>query len=651
MLCIAAGSCRGSLLPSLLSAMSNADDDRSNISQDLPKILSGELPEYIVTHSGHSQYSNAGGGVSACGVAALNCARIVLGLHAAGIDSTQLVQQLTSRRFLEDILKPCLSWSISFHLAVDDIHKAPAFDHTLKLVSSNFGQASYGFLKRLLDRTAEVAQKRQTSACVIITRPPEIIACFSIVDAPSPLFVIFDSHPRPNKHPDGAAFIFHHSSTSVARYLAELLKYDESLLREQGLQWQAQLLTQCSGDIFVASDAVLNDKGWAEVALDASLQVVSLRAQVRERESQTQELTNEKQRMQAEITSLERDLLRIDNLLQRERAKVEHYKQQMATLRDASKLASQWETRGTTPQTGYSFWRPRRSASTAGTNNAFAPLGTPIPPSPPLVPKPEPKPEPTEPISDVDLVALELQLAFNEENEQLEAQMRELQRIQPKFFDCKICFEQHQEDNVAIVHPCEHAYCRACLLSYAASKIEEHRYPILCPTCTADPQGNAPGEIDDEAIRQLGLTEEQYVVFEEMQMFKYSILVHCRKCLQSVSVDKKQYQAQNVIHCPLKGCGYVWCKQCSQPVDPSAGEHSCDGTKELDHLMNKQGWKRCPGCRTPTEKISGCNHMSCKVPGCNSHFCYVCGQLTVRSALPSDIRSAKQKHYMNCKLH
>ena len=81
--------------------MSNADDDRSNISQDLPKILSGELPEYIVTHSGHSQYSNAGGGVSACGVAALNCARIVLGLHAAGIDSTQLVQQLTSRRFLE----------------------------------------------------------------------------------------------------------------------------------------------------------------------------------------------------------------------------------------------------------------------------------------------------------------------------------------------------------------------------------------------------------------------------------------------------------------------------------------------------------------------------------------------------------------------
>ena len=81
--------------------MSNENDQASSITQDLPKILSGELPEYIVTHPGHSQYSNAGGGVSACGVAALNSARLVLGLHAAGIDSAQLVQELTERSFLE----------------------------------------------------------------------------------------------------------------------------------------------------------------------------------------------------------------------------------------------------------------------------------------------------------------------------------------------------------------------------------------------------------------------------------------------------------------------------------------------------------------------------------------------------------------------
>lgn len=36
-------------------------------------------------------------------------------------------------------------------------------------------------------------------------------------------------------------------------------------------------------------------------------------------------------------------------------------------------------------------------------------------------------------------------------------------------------------------------------------------------------------EIDDEAIQQLGLTEQQYTIFEEMQMNKFSIMIHCRR--------------------------------------------------------------------------------------------------------------------------
>ena len=40
--------------------------------EDVPKVISGEADEYIVTHPGRSQYSQAGGGVSACGIAALN---------------------------------------------------------------------------------------------------------------------------------------------------------------------------------------------------------------------------------------------------------------------------------------------------------------------------------------------------------------------------------------------------------------------------------------------------------------------------------------------------------------------------------------------------------------------------------------------------
>ncbi|PBK95366.1 hypothetical protein ARMGADRAFT_1078107 [Armillaria gallica] len=35
--------------------------------------------------------------------------------------------------------------------------------------------------------------------------------------------------------------------------------------------------------------------------------------------------------------------------------------------------------------------------------------------------------------------------------------------------------------------------------------------------------------------------------------------------------------------------------------------------------MKKQGWKYCPGCRTPIQKDGGCNRMTCTSPGCNSY--------------------------------
>ena len=68
---------------------------------DVLKVVSGDAAEYIVTHPGRSQYSQAGGGVSACGIAALNCARKVLGLDAAGVGSEHLVQELMNHRLLE----------------------------------------------------------------------------------------------------------------------------------------------------------------------------------------------------------------------------------------------------------------------------------------------------------------------------------------------------------------------------------------------------------------------------------------------------------------------------------------------------------------------------------------------------------------------
>ena len=62
-----------------------------------------------------------------------------------------------------------------------------------------------------------------------------------------------------------------------------------------------------------------------------------------------------------------------------------------------------------------------------------------------------------------------------------------------------------------------------------------------------------------------------------------------------VWVDKQDVADASILVCPLRGCGFAYCKDCSQPVEIDGPKHSCDGSAELDHLMSQRGWKYCPG--------------------------------------------------------
>ena len=62
-------------------------------------------------------------------------------------------------------------------------------------------------------------------------------------------------------------------------------------------------------------------------------------------------------------------------------------------------------------------------------------------------------------------------------------------RLQSEFdnevFECGICMEEMPEDFVARTDPCGHAFCRECVRGYVSTRLEERRFPVLCPTCTA----------------------------------------------------------------------------------------------------------------------------------------------------------------------
>ncbi|KIJ64856.1 hypothetical protein HYDPIDRAFT_89743 [Hydnomerulius pinastri MD-312] len=247
--------------------------------------------------------------------------------------------------------------------------------------------------------------------------------------------------------------------------------------------------------------------------------------------------------------------------------------------------------------------------------------------------------------------ARRLQETFNSEDRQLLSQKEGLLRTAQRQYHCGICMDDFPEDDAVHIDGCGHDICRDCTRGHVCSKIEEHRFPVLCPVCTADHENRNPSTISRLLVELLGVSEKQYETWVEMEMAQYSVLVNCRKCQQSAFVDKQDLEASDETRCPVLGCDHVWCKKCQQSIDANGPKHSCDGSAELDHLMKEQGWRYCPSCKTPIQKQAGCNHMSCIAPGCNTHFCYGCGVTINRTAIPQEIQAGKSAHFRNCRLH
>ncbi|KAF9792210.1 hypothetical protein BJ322DRAFT_1102725 [Thelephora terrestris] len=618
------------------------------------KILSGE--RVVISH-GASQYQ--AGGISACGLAALNCARIVLTAEQDGPKGKDLLKFVVRTKTAHEITSICAQWSSPFHLEVEEIYKVPLFSKSLKLETSEFGLPSFERFRSVLSRLATSGTK---SAAIVITRPPEIFTCVKIsIPDDADVFMVFDSHSRPD-HPDGAGFIFSTSIDTTAQHLYNLLAIDESILSDRTLQWQTQLLANFSGLLFVAkTNRFDTDPIEAERAMvESSLIILSLQAEVAELKSQNAALQRD---LQAAVLKVEDD--------QRSSHKPSSSSKPSKKFLDSTWIPAPTKKKhrkkkNDNSSSGPTDYRPTPPAAVVYHSGEIQ--DTDWPPLPSLkseqrnesylTPRSSPPPSsrtPTPPVSALDedgstLVLKELQQEFDDEDSRLRTEREALANAQPFIFTCAVCTDEFPEDFVARVPGCGHGFCRECLRKYAVSKLEEHRFPILCPSCLADNTGKEPGTITSSLIIDIGISQDYFQIFDELQLSSFSILLHCRKCKKSMFVDRSEYQESRTINCPLPKCGYAWCKACQAQIDIGGPRHSCDGSSELRHLMKEQGWKHCPGCDTPIQKESGCHHMICLAPACNAHFCYVCGKLIVKSALRSEIQAAVSQHYRSCRL-
>ena len=535
-----------------------------------------------------------------------------------------------------------------------------------------------------------------SSAVVIITRPPEIIACLKLRVATRNVFIIFDSHPRPS-YPNGAGMTVSPSIEGTARRLTELLP---TVDLPDSCQWEAQLLSNYSGHVFVSNGIETSTPTLWQAVLESSLAQLSMQAEIAELRSQNEFLKGEQQRLEGEVKEAERErqsstpssskaststlnllistlnsftstllllpsyllllpsilwglilvqparaqlalghldkpptppsdhddsileAMRLQNefdnedrMLSAQRAELVHAGKSPIpssgrddSILEAMRLQNEFDKKNGAPSAQRAELAHPGKPPTLPSDSDDSILEamrlqnefdnedrmfserraelvhagrSPIPPSDrddsileamqlqneldkendaPSAQRAElahPGKSPSLP-SDRDdsiLEVMRLQNEFDKEDRALSAQRIELAKSAQRLFECGVCMEEMPDDSIARPDPCGHSFCRECLRGHVAARLNEHRFPILCPTCIASKgQGTeATGgtccertitliiisryvnlEVSQSLALDLGLTDEQYSIWTEMELVSFSVLLNCRKYVHGI---------------------------------------------------------------------------------------------------------------------
>lgn len=358
---------------------------------------------------------------------------------------------------------------------------------------------------RQLDQPDQSSENRRSCA-VVITRPPEIVVCFKLIqkeeDEPQDLYAVFDSHPRPI-HPDGAAFVFGTSATDIAEYLFDILPLGEKLPNNAtlptGLQWQAQLLSAVRADFFQHSGKDVRMSADAERALmSASCSILRMELDSEQLRSECASLKTENKRLhdEAEFLFVQKNELTYGEALDRSTSLV---------ARKDSK------NKGKARNLKNPLLESTPGASSSGSRKVGQhPVQCPNDPRI-CVGSQRSQSFDTEPTTkgarskrihrgvgmyrcdDNDLDhALQLQRDLLAEEDLLSAQTEAL-RISYGTFECGVCFDEISRDSIVQMDECTHPFCHTCALAYVQTRIGEHRYPILCPSCISEGDGKGAG--------------------------------------------------------------------------------------------------------------------------------------------------------------
>lgn len=199
-------------------------------------------------------------------------------------------------------------------------------------------------------------------------------------------------------------------------------------------------------------------------------------------------------------------------------------------------------------------------------------------------------------------------------------------------FDCPLCFTTSSY-NDSVELDCLHRFCRECFLNMLEVKIREKCVKdeeLKCPMPNCDCVITVPqveGVTKGTPLWERFL-ESRYELWRPDMGQDHYCMCPDPKCSARFLAPATMKE----VKCPA--CRASFCAKCCQHhPKKTCEEHrkwlqeNDSSERELQELIEREKWQRCPVCKAACARSQGCNYMSCSSERCRgcTHFCYICG--------------------------
>lgn len=606
----------------------------------LPNTIQSSLrPPSVIRAKGRSQYTT--GASSSCIPSAIEACLQILYLRPLSPDALELILKAGSR------------YRGTSHIEAGKVRsQVKRYREALETVN----EFHYPLieLRQLVSDLMRLAREKGKPVAAIITKPPESIMV-AVHNEAGKNIIMFDSHPRPELHPDSAAFLEFKDPNGLLAYLRDLMPTPRDLNLQDLDMYQAMILGSVSVLVFTASKNEFNTTLSQQDLFMLEIQYENFDLR-QENMSLIERLENLTRNNQMEFASMN-ETIRLLNEELRNISLSRGRKDMSGTLYNNSQRSST----GKGSSLKDLIWRPahkngatqvgnerfynepayKNGATQAGNERLYNELAykngdTLTGPSHlfndpqdsmstrtgrqlgeiadhsdfELARRLQEEEQIRDTFDDQDAaMARRLQEEFEKEESRLEADRSQAKLYNQRILECPICSDQYPLDDTFHLEDCSHDICRTCAAQYIQTAVRDRNFPCLCPCCTANNEQTSSEIPQHMALSVLGEEDQMTWLSLERERGITSVsgvkFIYCRnkKCEKPFEVGTlKEADRLARVTCPY--CQHQWCEKCD--IDTWHEGATCrqyqkwkeDNGKadELtDATVKKAGYKKCPG--------------------------------------------------------